>query len=120
MAQNFVRITVYPDRFEVWPPCPQVLAAAEPLKVGIIWDNDPGTWQSVTVQNFVDESKSNVPTMGANPVFDRAAGNVVKEIHFKFLVSDDTYCKYDLVYLKSGTSGDSYTVDPTILLRKLE
>jgi hypothetical protein len=114
---NFARITVYPNRFESWPPCPSVVAGFEPLLIGIIWDNDPGTWESVTVQSFVDEYGAPVPTMGPNPTFHRNEGNIVKSVQFQ-LVTADRYGKYELVYKKLG-SGETYVVDPTMMLRKL-
>ena len=46
MLSNTVQIIVHPAKFEVWPPCPQVLAAFEPLLVGINWDDNQGNFLS--------------------------------------------------------------------------
>jgi len=118
MASNFVKITVYPTKIEIWPPCPEVQAAAEPLSVGVVWDNDPGTWEEVRVRSFVRDDESSVETVDFETVFTRGEKNVVKNVKFKFLEINDHYCKYDLVLKRTGSS-ETFTIDPTLLLRKL-
>jgi hypothetical protein len=118
MPLNFVKITMHPDRFDLWPPCPEVVAATEPLNVGIDWDKDPGTWEQVRVENFVRADGEPVAITGTAPVFHRNEKNVVKRVDFEHFQSDDHYCKYDLVFKQLG-SEKTLTVDPTLLLKKL-
>jgi hypothetical protein len=118
MAENLLRIDMHADKIELWPPCPDVVAAVEPLKIGIYWRDDPHTWESVTVGNFIDENGETVQFIGPNLVFLRTAGNVVKEIHFAELATQDLHVKYDLVCKRAGSAG-TLTVDPTIRIRQL-
>jgi hypothetical protein len=118
MGGNWVTIHVHPRDFRLWPPCPEVIAAMQPLAIGIVWDANQNNWESVTVQNFVDEHNAPVAITGAYPVFQESEGNVVKVVNFAHLVIADVYAKYDLLFKRKGST-EIYTVDPTIRLRRL-
>ena len=118
MAGNLLRIDMHANKIDLWPPCPSVVAAVEPFKIAIYWNDDPAVWESVTVGNFVGEDGEPKTVIAENPVFLRTDGNVVRDFNFSYLATEDQYVKYDLVF-KRLDSEETLTVDPTIRIRKL-
>jgi hypothetical protein len=115
IPKNAIKIVLHPSSFEVQPQTsiPVVEVPWQPLQVCADWNDNRGTWASVTVRNF--------RVLGAPPGYYKArpdeqeilaADSTPKEFLFD-IVPTKMYCKYDVVY-KSASA--LYTVDPVIIL----
>ena len=100
MSQNYVVVTVYPDRLEV-SRVPMVRARIEPLKVVVRWLDDE-TWNQVSVGDFVRVDKTPIETEPPDPLFRHTETDPVQDVNFRKLETEDVGASYEVVARSSA------------------
>ena len=105
-------------KFEI-KGAPYFLVGYADLVFFMNWAGYESQWASVAVQGFSEEDGTPVNVLQTNGTFTPGGATVNRVSFLSVPLEGARYYKYELIFTRASPKSDVFTVDPTLMVRRL-